>query len=249
MAPIRVRLLAALRELTGGRGEFLVEAGSWSEALRSLTAQYPSLSVAIGDDGTPKPGFLVFVDGVDSRLLDRSRPAKEVDVLPVNHGGSEYELVSWNDVERAIDKIAGQIASSGFRPDVIVGVMRGGVVPSRLLADRLGIEDIGTIEVKLYVMPGQRGERPFLRQPLTLPIKDKRVLLVDDVSDSGLTLQFSVQAVSLYMPAEVKTSTLYIKPWTKYVPDFYAEQTTKWVIFPWELNEIKRELMFFRSSG
>jgi len=76
---------------------------------------------------------------------------------------------------------------------------------------------------------------------LTLSIKDKRVLLVDDVSDSGLTLQFSVQTLSLYMPAEIKTATLYIKPWTKYVPDYYAEQVNEWVIFPWETEEFERE--------
>jgi len=95
--------------------------------------------------------------------------------------------------------------------------------------------------VKLYISAGQRGERPYLRQPLTLSIKDRRVLLVDDVSDSGLTLQFSVQALSLYMPAEIKTATLYIKPWTRYVPDYYAEQVNEWVIFPWETGEFERE--------
>jgi len=153
----------------------------------------------------------------------------------------EFRFVTWNDVEEAIRRIADKIQASSFKPEVIVGVMRGGIVPGRLLADRLGIEDIGVIEVKLYISAGQRGERPYLRQPLTLSIKDKRVLLVDDVSDSGLTLQFSVQALSLYMPAEIKTATLYIKPWTKYVPDYYAEQVNEWVIFPWETEEFERE--------
>ena len=241
MAQVRIRLLGALKERTNGKQEVWVEARSWSEALRALLASYPQLSVAVDDRGRPRPGFLVFVDGVDCRLLDEGAPANEVDLLPVNHGGVEFRFVTWNDVEEAIRRIADKIQASSFKPEVIVGVMRGGIIPGRLLADRLGIEDIGVIEVKLYISAGQRGERPYLRQPLTLSIKDKRVLLVDDVSDSGLTLQFSVQTLSLYMPAEIKTATLYIKPWTKYVPDYYAEQVNEWVIFPWETEEFERE--------
>ncbi len=241
MAQVRVRLLGALRERAEGRQELYVEAESWSEALKEVLRLYPQMSAAIDERGRPRPGFLVFVDGVDCRLLPDSLQAKVVDVLPVNHGGVEFELITWDRVEDAVRKIADSVRGSGFRPDVIVGVMRGGIIPGRLLADNLGVEDIGVIEVKLYISAGQRGERPYLRQPLTLSIKDKRVLLVDDVSDSGLTLQFSVQALSLYMPSEIRTATLYIKPWTKYIPDYYAEQVSKWVIFPWEISEFERE--------
>ena len=241
MAQVRVRLLGALKERAGGRQELYVEAESWSEALKEVIRIYPQLSAAIDDRGRPKPGFLVFVDGVDSRLLPEGRSASVVDVLPVNHGGVEFEIITWDKVEDAVRKISEQVRKSSFKPDVIVSVMRGGIVPGRLLADSLGVEDIGVIEVKLYISAGQKGERPYLRQPLTLSIKDKRVLLVDDVSDSGLTLQFSVQALSLYMPSEIRTATLYIKPWTKYVPDYYAEQVNKWVIFPWEISEFERE--------
>ncbi|MGC9209760.1 MAG: phosphoribosyltransferase family protein [Acidilobus sp.] len=249
MPQVKVRLLGALKERVSGKQEVYVEASSWSEALRELVRGYPQLSIAIDESGRPKPGFLVFVDGVDCRLLPETQQATTIDVLPVNHGGVEFELITWDKVEDAVRKVAEKIRASSFRPDVIVGIMRGGVIPGRLLADKLGVEDIGVMEVKLYISAGQRGERPFLRQPLTLSIKDKRVLLVDDVSDSGLTLQFAVQALSLYMPAEVRTATLYIKPWTKYVPDYYAEQVNKWIIFPWEVNEFEREYnMLNRSS-
>ncbi|MGC9071728.1 MAG: phosphoribosyltransferase family protein [Acidilobus sp.] len=241
MPQVRVRLLGALRERIEGRQEVYVEAESWSEALKALVRVYPQLSVAIDEMGRPRPGFLVFVDGVDCRLLPKTQQAVAIDLLPVNHGGVEFELISWDRVEDAVKKVAEKVRASSFHPDVIVSVMRGGVIPGRLLADNLGVEDIGVIEVKLYISAGQKGERPYLRQPLTLSIKDRKVLLADDVSDSGLTLQFSVQALSLYMPSEVRTATLYIKPWTKYVPDYYAEQVNKWIVFPWEINEFERE--------
>ncbi|ADL18719.1 Purine phosphoribosyltransferase [Acidilobus saccharovorans 345-15] len=250
MPTTRVKLLAALRDLAGGAQEVLVEGSSWTDVLKKLLSQYPGLSSVLSQDGTPRPGFLVFVDGVDSRLLDRSRQAKEIVVLPVNHGGDDrFQWITWSQIDEAVERIAEKINSSGFRPDAIVCIMRGGLIPGRLLADRLGVEDIGTLEVKLYISPGQRGERPFLRQPLTLPIKDKKVLLVDDVSDSGLTLQFSVQALSLYMPTEIRTAALYIKPWTKLVPDYYADQVSKWIVFPWEVSEFKREVNGQESSN
>ncbi|WP_117354126.1 phosphoribosyltransferase family protein [Acidilobus sp. 7A] len=242
MTKVKVKLLGALKDLADGKAEILVEGVSWTEALRALIARYPGLSSAVSQDGMPKPGFLAFVDGVDSRLLERGRPANEVVILPINHGGNEkFQLITWSQVDEAVNKIAEGIGASSFRPDAIVCIMRGGLIPGRLLADRLGIDDIGTIEVKLYISPGQRMERPFLRQPLTLPIKDRKVLLVDDVSDSGLTLQFAVQALSLYMPSDIRTAALYVKPWTKLVPDYYAEQVNKWIIFPWEVGEFKRE--------
>lgn len=248
MPTIKVKLLAALKEVAG-LDEVSLEAESWSRALVLLRERVPALQSAIAPDGVPRPGFLAFVDGVDSRLLDRNASAREVVLLPVNHGGTQFEVVGWDVIEKAIDKIAKDVEASNFKPEIIVGIMRGGIIPGRLIADRLNVEDIGTIEIKLYVMPGQRGERPYLRQPLTLPVKDKNVLLVDDVSDSGLTLQFAVQALSLYMPREIRTSTLYIKPWTKFIPDYYADQTDRWMVFPWEVSEFRRELAFLRGSS
>ncbi len=240
MPAVRVKLLAALRDLADGNSEVVIEASSWSEALKALVRLYPRLQTAIDENGVPRPGFLAFVDGVDSRLLNPSKEATTIAILPVNHGGSNFQWISWSQIDEAVNKIANKIENTSYDPDVIVCIMRGGLIPGRLLADRLGVEDIGTLEVKLYIAPGQRSERPFLRQPLTLPIKDRKVLVVDDVSDSGLTLQFTMQALSLYMPSDIKTAVLYIKPWTRFVPDYYAEQVDKWIIFPWETSEFKK---------
>ena len=241
MPTVRIRLLAALKENADNKGIIEIEACSWRNALKKLVARYPKLATAISSDGNPNPGFMVFVDGVDYRLKEGEEEAKEIYILPINHGGIEVMMLSWSDIEKSVGDIATKISESGFEPDAIISILRGGIIPARLLADRLEITNIGTIEVKLYISAGRKGEKPYIRQPLTLPIKDKRVLLVDDVSDSGLTLEFALQAISLYMPVEVKTATLYMKPWTRLVPDYYAEEVDKWVVFPWERKEFEKE--------
>jgi len=244
---VRIKLLASLKESVGS-GEVEVEAEDWREALRKLREEYPALAEAISEDGTPKPGYLVFIDGVDHRIYKDGRPG-EIVVLPVNHGGDsetpdniEIEKVTWEEVDEIIDEIAGKVRASGFKVDVIIGVLRGGVIPARLLADRLAVADMATMEIKLYKGIGLRGDRPYLRQPPMLELTGKNVLVVDDISDTGLTLQLAVETVNLYLPREVRTATLYIKPWTDFVPDYYGRKTRNWVVFPWERDEYKREV-------
>ncbi|MCE4616403.1 MAG: hypothetical protein F7C09_04985 [Aeropyrum sp.] len=252
-----VRLMGGLRERVG-RGEIELgvrEGESWRSVLKRALASLPALSEAVAEDGSPKPGYLVFVDGVDWRLLGDGDPVEEeIIVMPVTHGGSkevsgrrvELMYISWDDVDEAVREVAASIRRSGFEPNVIVGILRGGVVPARLLADELGVEDIGIVEVKLYTSIGVRKPRPYIRQPLVLEVRGRNVLVVDDVSDSGLTLQYAIEAVDLYMPSQVKTATLYIKPWTSLIPDYYARSVDKWIVFPWERREVYEEL---KSAG
>ncbi len=242
---ICVRLLASLRELADGNRVVCFESKDWKEALKKLREEYPKFSSVIEDDGLPGPGYIVFIDGIDSRIydsLEKKEKPKEIVILPVNHGGLELEYVSWSDIENMIDNLARQIEKSGFKVDVIVGILRGGIIPAKLISDELGVEDIGVIEIKFYKGIGERGHKPYLRQPLTLSVKEKNVLIVDDVSDTGLTLNLAVNVVNLYSPKKLRTATLYIKPWTKMIPDYYSKISDKWIVFPWEKKEVSREI-------
>ncbi len=238
---VKVKLLASLKDLAGGRREILVEARTWREALARLVEENPQLEEALNRDGTPKPGIIVFVDGVDYRIADSSE-AREVVVLPVNHGGVEIQLVTWAEVEEAIDDIAAKIRATGLKPDAIIGIMRGGIIPARLLADSLDVQEILTMEIKLYQSIGVKSAQPYIKYPIIRELRGFRVLIVDDISDSGLSLQLAVEAVSLYSPASISTATLYVKPWTRMHPDYYSKTTDKWIIFPWEKHEYAREV-------
>lgn len=236
---VKVRFMGALKEITG-RDYIEIEANDWVEALRKIRDLNPRLSNVIGDDGEPKPGYMVFVDGVDYRIAGRGA-AREVVVLPVVHGGSlEARILSWDDITSAVSKVTESIRGSNYKVDVIIGILRGGIIPAMLIADMLDVEDVGVVDIKYYLAPGVRRERPYLKQPLTLPVRNLNVLVVDDVSDTGLTLQLALDLVRHYSPREVRTATLYIKPWTRLIPDYYAELTDKWLVFPWGIWEYRR---------
>jgi len=240
---VRIKLLASLQEIVGSK-TVDVEAEDWKEALRRLRQTYKGLEEVLNEDGTPKPGYLVFIDGVDHRIYEGDTP-REIVILPVNHGGAgdvEIEVVSWDELENLVDQIARTVIESGFKPDIIIGILRGGVIPARILADRLGVPDMATMEIKLYKGVGLRGDRPYLRQPPMLDLSGKNILVVDDISDTGLTLQLAVEVVNLYFPREVRTATVYIKPWTDFVPDYYGAKSRNWIVFPWEKEEYRREV-------
>ena len=86
---------------------------------------------------------------------------------------------------------AQKIQSDGYKPDIIVGIARGGLVPSRILADLLETRDFAIITIEYYVGIGQKSKDPVLKQCLHTQLPDKKVLLVDDVSDGGRSLQLA----------------------------------------------------------
>jgi len=154
-----------------------------------------------------------------------------------------FLTLSWNEIEEASLTIAEKIVSSGFTPQVIVGVLRGGWIPARMLSDLLDVKEVGALEIKFYRGVEERSERPVITQPLVCDVKDKNVLIVDDVADTGKSLQVALGAVNLYGPKLIKTASLYTKPWSVIVPDFYYAQTDKWIIFPWEMRETVQTLV------
>jgi hypoxanthine phosphoribosyltransferase len=152
----------------------------------------------------------------------------------------EILYVSWSEIHRALGMLAGKVLLHG-KPDVLVIIAKGGLVPGRILADFINIEDIGFIEVKFYKSIGVRGEKPYMKSASLPPLTDKNVLVVDDVVDSGRTMQLVVEYLSGYKVKSTRTLTIYVKPWSSYIPDYYYAQTTKWIIFPWEVCEAMRE--------
>ncbi|MCW3999826.1 MAG: phosphoribosyltransferase family protein [Candidatus Bathyarchaeota archaeon] len=153
----------------------------------------------------------------------------------------EYDVPSCDEICQMLFCLAQKIRLGGFRPDVVVGVMRGGVVPARFLADLLDAEFL-TLQVEFYVGIGQTKSEPTLKRGLVGEVAGKAVLLVDDIADSGQTLQLALSHVASLGASSVKAATLYYKPKSAVQPDFFAKQTERWVVFPWDLKEALREI-------
>jgi uncharacterized protein len=136
--------------------------------------------------------------------------------------------------------LAKQVKGSGYRPEVIVGVSRGGWPPARIMSDLLENSNLANMKVEFYKDIGVRSDRPRITQPVTSQVTGKRVLVVDDVADSGRSLKVVASHLRRKGAKELKVSTIYYKPHSIFRPDFYARTTRKWIIFPWERLEAVR---------
>ncbi len=148
-----------------------------------------------------------------------------------------YLYITWMDVQRLSEKLADEIAESGFRPDIIVAVSRGGFDPARILSDELNIRSLASLQVIYYAGVNERSDEPQVKYPLNADIAGLNVLVVDDVADSGSSLRVVKEYVEGLGPREVRIATLHRKPWSSFEPDFYAESADRWIIYPWEPRE------------
>jgi hypothetical protein len=148
--------------------------------------------------------------------------------------------VKWEHVDAMCAQLAKKIEASGYRPDVIVGIARGGWVPARLLSDKMHNESVASMRVEFYTHPGVTKRRPRVTQAPSMPLKGKRVLLVDDVADTGHSLAEALN--SIHDAKEIRTATLHHKPHSIFEPDYYVGTTTEWIVYPWETEETKRKL-------
>ncbi len=162
----------------------------------------------------------------------------------------EYLVQNWQDSFDQCYFVYEQIITANFKPDVIVGVARGGWIPGRLLADFLHIKETVNIKVEAYQLIGETDVEASITQDINVDIQGKKVLVVDDIADSGESLVAVYNSLNEKQPETVKTATIYYKPRSAIKPDFFADETTAWVIFPWELFETMNELeQNFTSSG
>jgi len=142
--------------------------------------------------------------------------------------------MSWQAFGDASRELGQQVADSGFEPEIVIAIARGGLTVGGAIAYALGVKSCGAINVELYT-----GVDETLPEPLVLPplldgsaLAGKRVLIADDVSQSGQTLALAVQIIG-EMGADVRSATLYTKPQTTFFPDYSWRETDLWITFPW----------------
>jgi len=133
--------------------------------------------------------------------------------------------------------LARKIVKDGFVPDVVVGVSRGGWVPARVLCDLLSAPVLASVGVEFYTGVGERKDRPRLTQPLSAAVSGKKVLVVDEVADTGKSLKLVTEHVMKEGAKEVRTVTMFTKPWSTIKPNYHGKETSCWMVFPWETKE------------
>lgn len=146
---------------------------------------------------------------------------------------SELEILSYTDFGVGIRWLAQQLVDDEWVPDAILGVVRGGLFVAAGLAYALDIKDVRHINVEFYTDAGETLPEPVLigDAPHLADLGGKRVLVADDVADTGATLHFVCRL--LPEDADVRVAVIYEKPHTTYAPELAWRSTDKWIRFPW----------------
>jgi hypoxanthine phosphoribosyltransferase len=150
----------------------------------------------------------------------------------------ECWLPSWNYLNNSCKRIARKIKEDKFKPDVVIALSRGGFVPARTICDMLIIKDLVSIKVDHWGITASMDGKASIRYPLKADLTGKKILVVDDITDSGDSMIVSLDFLKSLNPKEIKTAAaLHIKT-SKFKPDYYGEEIDwKWVIFPWNYVE------------
>ena len=154
---------------------------------------------------------------------------------------AEYDVPTWNQIYSMLVRQAGRLNECAFKPDLIVGICRGGWIPARVLSDLLGNPNLANVRVESYIGIGKTKE-PTLTQGVSAEVKGKKVLAVDEVADSGKSLKLVISHLRDRGAFEIKIATLYFKPQSVVKPDFYEKETKNWIIFPWDTKEVLQEI-------
>jgi len=154
---------------------------------------------------------------------------------------SHIQHLTWEDIDVACRCIYLKMKKDNYKPEAIVGLLRGGVIPARIFCDYFDVTlDFFAIDIKLYNGIGKRNEKPKIREFEEDLIRGKKILICDDILDSGKTME----AILEHLKGEdITTATLYCKETAKIKPNYYAEISGEntWIVYPWEEEEFKKE--------
>ncbi|MEM3004676.1 MAG: phosphoribosyltransferase [Candidatus Bathyarchaeia archaeon] len=152
--------------------------------------------------------------------------------------------MDWDRFYTLSREVAKKIKTSGYKPDVIIGLARGGWVLSRVLCDFLGVKDLHSVKVEHWGITASPDGEARVKYPLSLDLSGRKILVVDDITDTGESMRKAVEHVKSLGPAEIRTAALRHIKGSKFIPDYYGEEIEwRWVIFPWNYVEDMCNLM------
>ena len=146
----------------------------------------------------------------------------------------EREDLSWRAFGAASRELAETIAADGFRPDIILAIARGGVFLAGALGYALAVKNLHLINVEFYTGEGTTLDMPVMLPPVPAAVdfSDKKVLIADDVADSGKTIEL-VRSFVQDNVAEARTAVVYEKSRSIVRCDYVWRRTDLWIDFPW----------------
>jgi uncharacterized protein len=140
--------------------------------------------------------------------------------------------LSWEFFGELCRVLAVKVATSGYFPDMVIGIAKAGVIPGAVVSSILRCE-FYSLKISRDAGGERVLERPKILSAAPKEAAGKRVLIVDELTTSGDTLRLALNTLRQVAPAEVRTATSLIKV-GGYKPDYYALETASLVVFPWD---------------
>lgn len=147
---------------------------------------------------------------------------------------NEREVLSYSQFGIAIRELGQKIVSDGYKPDIILSIARGGLLIGGALGYAIGVKNTFTMSVEFYVGVNERLPMPVVLPPVPnrIDLAGAKVLIADDVADTGATLELVKNFCSGHV-SEARSAVLYSKPHSVIKPDYAWKETDKWIDFPW----------------
>jgi hypoxanthine phosphoribosyltransferase len=162
----------------------------------------------------------------------------------------EQLRMTWDELGSGSKVLAEQVAADGFRPDFILGISRGGLFVAGALAYALGVKNTFTMSVEFYTGVDERLDLPMILPPVPdlVDLHEARVLIADDVADTGQTLVL-VKDFLEGKVEEVKIAVLYEKPRSVIRCEYVWSRTDRWIVFPWSADDPVETPMAVRAGS
>lgn len=156
---------------------------------------------------------------------------------------AELLVLGWDKFLKDSVSLARQIRKSGYQPGVLIAIARGGWILGRLLSDFLRVREVASLTIRSYKGIEIRFAESGVHQQALPDLRGRRVLVVDDIADTGATLRTAVEIVKKAGAEDTRTAALYMKTRSSFTPDYFIQVVDKWVVFPYEYYETVSELL------
>ncbi|GBF08736.1 purine phosphoribosyltransferase [Aeropyrum pernix] len=156
------------------------------------------------------------------------------------------KLVDWGDIVEWSLGLSNLIRESGYEPDVVIAVSRGGFVPARLLCDFLDVTNLLSIQSQHWVEAARMAEKAILKFPYRVDLSGLKALLVDDIVDTGDTLLLAKEFIEKeWKPGELRVAALqWISSVAKFKPDYYYMEVSEWAWFQYPWTRLEDTMQF-----
>lgn len=155
------------------------------------------------------------------------------------------QLVKQDEVYELSYRLSMKMMDAGYEPDLVVAIARGGFPVARYICDFLDLSELASTRIKHYTAGSRQEEKADLKNPLNAEVKNRKVLIIDDVNDTGNTLKVAVGYIQNLQAENIKVGVLHEKQNTVFKADFVAESIRewRWITYPWAMVEDVKEFL------